>query len=238
MRNGYIKENHMKLVSLNIKGGSKEEKDKVISQQDFEKVIENIVIVDRNVANVQYTQFNYQSYAVGLYIGWYTGLRVSEVFGLKKSDFDFDNHLINVQRRLEYHSLKKGELYTVYKMKTDASKAIIPMAHPLKDILIKWFDKNPYEWVIVDVYGNHIHPAALNARVRIVCDKLNLNYFHFHCLRHTFVTSLIENDINPSVVKELVRHGNIKTTLDVYTHVKKENKREALDKVFGGNKER
>jgi len=91
---------------------------------------------------------------------------------------------------------------------------------------------------VVDIDGNHIHRAALNARVRSVAIKLDIKYFHFHCLRHTFVSTLIENDINPSVVKELVRYGDIKTTLDIYTHVKKENKREVLDKVFGRGKER
>jgi len=238
MKNGYIKENPMKLVTLNIKEESKIEKDKIISKQEFDEILDKIVIVDKRVPNMQYTKFNYQAYSIALSIGWYTGLRVSEVFGLKKSDFDFDNGLINIQRRLEYHKLKKDELYTVEKMKTDASKAIIPMAYPLKGILMKWFDENPYEWVIVDIHGCHIHPASLNARVRIICDKLGLYHFHFHCLRHTFVTSLIENDINPSVAKELVRHGNIKTTLDIYTHVRTENKQEALDKVFGRKEEK
>lgn len=237
MKNGYIKENPMRSVTLNIRD-TKVEKEQTISQEDFQRVLDAIVVVGGTAPNHSYNQFNYQAYAVALQIGWYTGLRVSEVFGLKKEDFDFNNYTINIQRRLEYHDLKKDELYTVEKMKTDASKAVIPMAHSLKDILQEWFTINPYKWVIVDIEGKHIHPAAFNARLRSVAIKLNVEYFHFHCLRHTFVTSLIENDINPSITKELVRHGNIKTTLDIYTHVKKENKKEALDKVFGGGRER
>lgn len=66
--------------------------------------------------------------------------------------------------------------------------------------------------------------------------KLELKCFRFHCLRHTFVSTLIGNDINPGIVKELVRHSDIKTTLDIYTHIRKENKREAVDKVFGGER--
>lgn len=40
-------------------------------------------------------------------IGWYAGLRGSEVLGLKKEDFDFENNLIHIRRRLEYHGVKK-----------------------------------------------------------------------------------------------------------------------------------
>ncbi|WP_455684712.1 tyrosine-type recombinase/integrase [Thomasclavelia sp.] len=193
MKNGYIKENPMRSVTLNIRD-TKVDKQKIVSREDFDRALEEIVVVGGTAPNHSYNQFNYQAYAIALQIGWYTGLRVSEVFGLKKEDFDFNNYTINIQRRLEYHNLKKDELYTVEKMKTDASKAIIPMAYPLKDILQEWFTINPYEWVVVDIEGKHIHPAAFNARVRSIAIKLGIEYFHFHCLRHTGTMSIFRTD--------------------------------------------
>ena len=52
-------------------------------------------------------------------------------------------------------------------------------------------------------------------------------------LRHSFTTALIKNGIKPSVTKELVRHSNISTTLDIYTHVLEDDKSDAVNKVFG-----
>ena len=64
-----------------------------------------------------YTQFNYYSYAVALFIGWYTGLRVSETSALRKEDFDFENNTIKIRRKLEYNGVKKKDLYTTENLK-------------------------------------------------------------------------------------------------------------------------
>ena len=49
-------------------------------------------------------------------------------------------------------------------------------------------------------------------------------------LRHMFTTRLINNGMNPTVVKELVRHSDISTTFDVYTHVKEDTLNKAINK--------
>ena len=190
-----------------------------------------IIEVDKYAPDFDYTQFNYYSYAVAIFIGWYTGLRVSETFALKKEDFDFENNLISIDRRLEYHGVKKEELYTVGKLKTKKSKAIIPLVSKLKEGLKIWFDKNPYDNVICDIYGNYILPQSFNYRVRNICKELGID-FHYHCLRHAFTTNLIDHDVKPNVAMELVRHSDIKTTLGIYTHVNKEEKSEILEKIF------
>ena len=41
---------------------------------------------------------------------------------------------------------------------------------------------------------------------------------HFHTLRHTFATAMLNNDAELSAVKELLGHEQLATT-EVYTHV-------------------
>ena len=233
MKNGYIKENPMVYVKLQNKATERENKKvNVITKEELDRIIENMIIVDKHVPDYDYSQFNYYSYAVALLIGWYTGLRVSETCGLHKGDFDFENNTINIQRRLEYHSVKKDELYTVDKLKTKKSKSVIPLANKLKEILLLWFEKNPYEKVICDIYGNYILPGSMDARIRYICKKLDIS-FHYHCLRHSFTTNLIQNDVKPNITMELVRHSDISTTLGIYTHVKQSDKSEVIESVFG-----
>lgn len=233
IKNSYIKENTMKLVTIQIQKPNTKKKEKpTITREQLNRVLEEMLIIKKNVPDRTYTEFNYQAYAVAIFIGWFTGLRISETLGLRKEDFDFENNTININRRLEYHLLTKDKLYTTEKLKTSSSKAVIPLAEELKEGLKIWFNKNPYDQVICDIHGRYIHPHTFQARIREV--NLNLDfYFHYHMLRHSFTSHLISNGVTPNIAKELVRHKDITTTLGIYTHVQEQEKTDALQKVFG-----
>jgi integrase/recombinase XerD len=51
---------------------------------------------------------------------------------------------------------------------------------------------------------------------------------HFHTLRHSFASALVQRGISLYAVKELLGHENIKTT-QIYSHLKKENLMEAVN---------
>ena len=53
----------------------------------------------------------------------------------------------------------------------------------------------------------------------------------FHCLRHTFATRALENDIPTKVVSELLGHYSVTIILDLYSHVFMESKRKAVEKL-------
>ena len=40
-----------------------------------------------------------------------------------------------------------------------------------------------------------------------------------HCLRHTFATLLARNGASPSVAEKLLRHSDIRLTMNIYTHL-------------------
>lgn len=231
IKNGYVYDNPIRMISL-TKKKEKDDRQEIITEEQLKQIVENVIIMDKNCPDPDYTQFNYYSYAIAIYIGWYTGLRISEVFGLQKSDIDFEKNTININKRLEYHGVKKEDLNTTNKMKTKASKAIIPLALPLKEILIGWFAFNPYEKVICDINGDYIHPSAITARIANVSKRLDIP-FHFHALRHNFTTNLINNGVKPNIVKELVRHGDIATTLGIYTHVNNDDLSKTIEEIYG-----
>ena len=52
-------------------------------------------------------------------------------------------------------------------------------------------------------------------------------------LRHTFISNLANEGISPQVTKELARHSNVNTTMDVYTHVNEDSQKQAINAVFG-----
>lgn len=48
----------------------------------------------------------------------------------------------------------------------------------------------------------------------------------FHALRHTFATRLLEKNVNIKIISELLGHKDIQTTLNIYTHVTVDAKKE------------
>lgn len=65
---------------------------------------------------------------------------------------------------------------------------------------------------------------------------LELEGFHFHTLRHTYTTNLLENGAQPKDVQELLGHSDVSTTMNVYAHATREAKKKSaklLDMVVG-----
>ena len=55
---------------------------------------------------------------------------------------------------------------------------------------------------------------------------------HFHSLRHTYITWMIEQGIPVPIVQKLAGHADITTTMG-YAHLASDSLTAAMDKVFG-----
>ncbi|WP_257535758.1 tyrosine-type recombinase/integrase [Mesobacillus foraminis] len=53
----------------------------------------------------------------------------------------------------------------------------------------------------------------------------------FHDLRHTHATMLLASGIQGKVISEWLGHSNIKTTLDIYSHVLPNMQEEAAHQI-------
>jgi integrase len=161
-----------------------------------------------------------------------TGLRRSELFALKWSDFDFSNLTIDIKR-----SIFQGR---VGSCKTAASRTLIPLSLSVAAELWLWKETTRYagpdDWIFASprakgkkpffpdmVMVKQIRPAALRAGIK--------RRIGWHTFRHTYSTMLIANGENVKVVQELMRHANSRTTLEVYTQARFSAKREAQQRL-------
>lgn len=214
----YCSMNYVPLIHVIGCDNSRYQDHKVYNENEFNNII--TILLNKNT-------HLYYTFVVALYIGKYTGLRISETFALTKDDFHFDNQTIHISKKLVYANKKKNELYIKHKMKSKASKNTIPFHKNLQKIMNKWFEYHRYNYVISDGKGKLINPKQLEYALWKISKDYNIQ-FHYHMLRHTLATKLVNNGANLKSTQEIMRHANISTTMNIYAHVSEESKLEAL----------
>src|SRR5438445_705809 len=62
---------------------------------------------------------------------------------------------------------------------------------------------------------HHLRPAAIRAGLLRKGEKVR---FGFHNLRHSLASFLVRTKTDPKTVQALLRHSDVKTTLQLYAH--------------------
>ena len=52
-----------------------------------------------------------------------------------------------------------------------------------------------------------------------------------HSLRHTFATLLARNGVSPAIAQKLMRHSDIRLTMNIYTHIELTDTADAVDSL-------
>ena len=147
-----------------------------------------------------------------------TGLRQSELFGVKWCDIDFAQHTMNVVR-----SIVHG---VVGPCKTESSQKPVPVHPTVLEALGKWRQLCRYnksdDWVFASRRYRGRKPiwgqAILRRYIRPVAQRAGIQkQIGWHTFRHTYSTLLRSVGTEFKVMQELLRHSSFRSTLDVYT---------------------
>src|SRR6267143_334960 len=147
-----------------------------------------------------------------------TGLRQSELFGLKWGDINFAQGTMNVTRSIVYG--------VVGPCKTEASQKPVPVHPLLADALSDWRKQcaytKPDDWVFASRRYRGRRPywgqAILRKYVRPVAQRIGIQKcIGWHTFRHTYSTLLRSVGTEFKVMQELLRHSTLRSTLDLYT---------------------
>jgi integrase len=147
-----------------------------------------------------------------------TGLRQSELFGVKWCDIDFAQHTMNVMRSIVYG--------VVGPCKTESSQKPVPVHPTVLEALGKWRQLCRYnksdDWVFASRRYRGRKPiwgqAILRKYIRPAAQMVGIQKrFGWHTFRHTYSTLLRSVGTEFKVMQELLRHSSFRSTLDVYT---------------------
>lgn len=194
---------------------SKTEKNKIpvyLEEQELKKVLTYVE-----------GRFRDRNLAIFLLMG-YCGLRVGEVHRLNLSHFKKEKGTLEV--------LGKGRKWNE-----------IPLPEMVVEVLVKVAGERiqPYsskeEAFFVSQKGRRLSIRQIQKIAAQVFDAFKQDHpqmtdmrLSCHKLRHSFATMLLNNNVDIRVVKELLGHASIETTM-IYTHINDEQKRSAMTTI-------
>jgi integrase len=162
-----------------------------------------------------------------------TGLRQSEIFGLKWGDIDFAQRAMSVTRSIVYG--------VVGPCKTESSQKPVPLHSAVARALMDWKRSSAYkktdDWVFASRRHRGRKPiwgqAVLRRYIRPVALRVGIQkQFGWHTFRHTYSTLLRSVGTEFKVMQELLRHSSLRSTLDIYTQAISPAKHEAQAAVL------
>jgi integrase/recombinase XerD len=132
-----------------------------------------------------------------LSLAYSVGLRVSEVINLKIEDVDSKRMIITIRQA-------KGN-----------KDRIVPLSQNVLILLREYYKQyQPKEYLFNGQFSLQYSSES--------CNKLVKHYlgesYHFHRLRHSCFTSLLEKGTDLRIIQKLAGHSSSKTT-EIYTHV-------------------
>lgn len=75
------------------------------------------------------------------------------------------------------------------------------------------------QFLFTNKFNSLYYPQAPNDWLYNILEKYNLPKITLHGFRHTHASLLFESGANFAEVKERLGHKDIKTTMNIYTHV-------------------
>lgn len=161
-----------------------------------------------------------------------TGLRMSELFGLKWKDINFVGSEVSVTRSIVNQ--------VVGLCKTEASQKPVPLDAHLAQALQRWLQhakhSGPEDWVFASSWSKGKNPycgqALMSYYIRPAARRCGISKrFGWHTFRHTYSTLLRAVGVDIKVMQELLRQASSRVTMDTYTQAVTSAKRIAQSAV-------
>lgn len=167
----------------------------------------------------------------------YTGIRISELLGLKWKNINFAKKTMKIEESIIYVKNRSGDeseskyvLVEQDSVKTGSSERFIPLNKKAIAALEALQKINgTHTHVMATANGTVIGHRNFDRMLRSICKQCNLDPCGAHVLRHTFASMLFRAGVDVKTVSELLGHSDVSVTYNTYIHLIKEQKQQAVD---------
>jgi integrase len=185
----------------NVKNPAKSQKSKRKMAPD-----EDIEIINNN-----YNGFGFLPYFV-----LYTGMRPSEALAIQDTDFDYQNNVIRVNKRIIHYG---NDPRLEYQTKTDAGDRYVSLLERVKEKMPK------FKGFLFSADGGKT--ALTKKQLQCRYDKWRKDTgctCTLYQLRHAYATMLHEANISDFDAMHLMGHSSIQVTKNIYTEIRSRQK--------------
>lgn len=183
------------------------EKQKTIfSKEDLEILLNQMNSLFRNITLVLF----------------YTGCRLNEVLNLEFKNIDLKNRTIEIVNKPDFKT-KTGKIRLI-PINSELDKI-------LHNLLNMYKEEKSNGYIFASPRGRPLNKSYVSRKFKNYLKIANLpEDLHLHCIRHTFITELIRNNVEVFKVMKVAGHSTLKTTLG-YTHLQIEDLRNDMEQL-------
>lgn len=163
--------------------------------------------------------------SLGVLLAFETGMRVGELSGLKKEDIS--KNIIHIQRtEITYKDPKTQNRICEVRdyPKSDAGDRYLIIPEGALDTIDEIIKINPNGKYLFSDEGKRVRSNAFNRKLDRICEELKIPLRSMHKIRKTYGTTLIDQNVDESLVAEQMGHKDISTTKKYYYFSNKGNK--------------
>jgi len=216
MHLGYLSMNRNPMELVRIPGASKRAVEpRILTVEEFQAFLAHV---------------ESEPYRTMILTAMCLGLRVSELLGLQWGDIDWQNSRIKIQRGIVRNRVDD--------VKTRYSGKSLPLDPDLGELLkmrrvqTEFKESNDWVWASPAMAGKKpLFYTTLEKVLGRAATKAGLEGIGWHSFRHSFRSWVAETGAEVGVQQKLMRHSDIRTTMNIYGDALPETLRTASSKV-------
>ena len=148
-----------------------------------------------------------------------------EILGMEWQNINWEANTISIEKTI----LEIGHKTVIGEPKTKRSRRTISLPQIVIDTLKP--NQRVSGFIFQTSNKTPISPRNLIRHFKQASAAAGLPDIRFHDLRHTAATILLQQDVHPKKVQELLGHSTIVLTLDTYSHIIPSMHSETADKM-------
>ena len=159
-----------------------------------------------------------------------TGCRINEALALSWSDIDLDNAVVHITKTLNYKQETNSPKSKTSLRDIDIDQATVSMLkqYRLRQTKEAWKIGKSESVVFSDFIHEYPNNRTLQTRLRTHFKRAKVTNIGFHGFRHTHASLLLNFGIPYKELQHRLGHSTLSMTMDIYSHLSKENAKKAV----------
>ena len=161
-----------------------------------------------------------------------TGLRLGELTALQWEDLN----LTTGELRISKQAVVIGSEVVVTEPKTKAAVRTLLLPPKVLEVFREYRKRNASRWLFPSPKKEDLPllPSVVRQRLHRLLDHAGCERVRFHDLRHTFATNALAHGMDIKTLSTILGHVSAATTLNTYSHITEEMRRQAAAKIDAG----